>query len=278
MLKFYPLNLEQKMKATLYQVDAFTDRVFEGNPAAVVPLTTWPTDAVMQAIAAENNLAETAFFVPEGEGYRLRWFTPAVEMPLCGHATLASSHVIFTHLGHAAPEIHFETLSGRLTVKREGDLLAMDFPADPAKPTTEPEGLARAIGAKPVLVMKGKMLMALFGSPAEVAALDPDMALLKRLQFSLGGMALICTAAGDEGSGFDFVSRMFAPAKGIDEDPVTGAAHCTSVPYWAKKLGKTELVARQISKRGGTLWCTDAGERVVMRGRCVDYLKGEISV
>ncbi len=266
------------MKATLYQVDAFTDRVFEGNPAAVVPLTAWPADAVMQSIAAENNLAETAFFVPEGEGYRLRWFTPAIEVPLCGHATLASAHVIFTHLGHAAPEIHFETLSGRLTVKRQDDRLAMDFPADQAKPAPEPEGLSRAIGAKPVLVMKGKFILALFGSAAEVAALNPDMALLKRLLVSLGGPGLICTAQGDEGSGFDFVSRMFAPAHGIDEDPVTGAAHCTSVPYWAKKLGKSDLVARQISKRGGTLWCTDAGERVVMRGRCVDYLKGEISI
>lgn len=266
------------MRATIYQVDAFASRVFEGNPAAVVPLAAWPADAVMQAIAAENNLAETAFFIPEGESYRLRWFTPAVEMPLCGHATLASAHVIFNHIGHAAPEIHFETLSGRLTVKREDDRLAMDFPADPAKPTMEPEGLARAIGAKPLLVMKGKMLLALFDRPTDVAALDPDMALLKRFQSSLGDMPLICTAAGDEGSGFDFVSRMFAPAKGIDEDPVTGSAHCLLVPYWAKKLGKSELVARQISKRGGTLWCTDAGVRVVMRGRCVDYLKGEIEV
>ncbi|HEY4345387.1 MAG TPA: PhzF family phenazine biosynthesis protein [Parvibaculum sp.] len=266
------------MKTTLYQVDAFAERAFEGNPAAVVPLAEWLPDELMQAIAAENNLAETAFFVAEGEGYRLRWFTPAVEVPLCGHATLASAHVLFTHLGHAAPEIHFETLSGRLTVKREDGRLAMDFPADPAKPTMEPEGLARAIGAKPLLIVKGRMLMALFGSAADVAALDPEMTVLKRFQQSLGGMSLICTAAGDEGSGFDFVSRMFAPAKGIDEDPVTGGAHCLLIPYWAKKLGKSDLVARQISKRGGTLWCSDAGARVVMRGRCVDYLKGEIEV
>lgn len=266
------------MKATLYQVDAFADRVFEGNPAAVVPLESWPADAVMQSIAAENNLAETAFFAREGEGYRLRWFTPAIEVPLCGHATLASAHVIFAHLGHRAPDIHFETLSGRLTVKREGDRLAMDFPSDPARPAMEPEGLARAIGAKPVLTMKSKFIATLFNSAAEVSALEPDMALLKRLLVSLGGPGLICMAAGDEGSGVDFVSRMFAPAHGIDEDPVTGSAHCTSVPYWAKKLGKTELVARQISKRGGTLWCSDAGARVVIRGRCADYMKGEISV
>jgi len=266
------------MKARLYQVDAFAVRAFEGNPAAVVPLEEWLSDEVMQAIAAENNLAETAFYVPEGEAYRLRWFTPAVEVPLCGHATLASAHVLFTHRGHSAPEIHFETLSGRLTVKREGDKLVMDFPADPAKPAMMHESLPAVLGAKPVLVMKGRMLMALFGSAAEVAALDPDMGVLKRFQLAQGGVSLVCTAAADAGTGFDFVSRMFAPAKGIDEDPVTGGAHCLLVPYWAKKLGKSDVVARQISKRGGTLWCTDAGERVIMRGTCVDYLQGEIEV
>lgn len=266
------------MKVRLFQVDAFASKAFEGNPAAVVPLDKWLPDAVMQSIAAENNLAETAFIVSEGEGYRLRWFTPAIEVPLCGHATLATAHVLFTHLGHAAPEIHFETLSGRLTVKRDGDRLAMDFPADVLKPTVEPEGLVAAIGAKPLLVMKGKFLVALFGSPAEVSALEPDMARLKPILVGLGGPGLICMAAGEEGSGVDFVSRMFAPAHGIDEDPVTGAAHCSSVPYWAKKLGKADLVARQISARGGTLWCTDAGERVILRGTCVDYLTGEIEV
>jgi PhzF family phenazine biosynthesis protein len=266
------------MKAIIYQVDAFADRAFEGNPAAIVPLEAWLDDALMQSIAAENNLAETAFFVKEGGAFGLRWFTPAVEVPLCGHATLASAHVIFKHLGHAAADIHFETKSGRLTVKREGNLLAMDFPADVAKPCPMPEGLAEAIGAKPVLTLKGTKLMALFDRPADVAALDPDMARLKKLLVGLGGFGLICTAAGDAGSGFDFVSRFFAPAHGIDEDPVTGSAHCMSVPYWAKKLGKADLVARQISKRGGTLWCTQAGERVIMRGRCVDYLKGEIEV
>ena len=263
-------------KLPLYQVDAFADRPFEGNPAAIVPLESWPDDALMQAIAAENNLAETAFFVPEGEGFRLRWFTPAVEVPLCGHATLATAHVLFKHLGFAGADIYFETKSGRLVVRREGDLIAMDFPADPAKPMPEPEGLARAIGAKPLLTMKSNFIVALFGSVAEVAALDPDMALLKRLLVSHGGPGLICMAAGE--GGIDFVSRMFAPAHGIDEDPVTGSAHCTSVPYWAKKLGKTDLVARQISKRGGMLWCTDAGPRVIMRGRCADYMRGEIEV
>ncbi len=268
------------MKAQLFQVDAFANRAFEGNPAAVVPLEIWPEDAVLQAIAAENNLAETAFFAPEGAGsdaFRLRWFTPTVEVDLCGHATLASAHVILSHLSFSSPEIHFETRSGRLTVKRDGDLLAMDFPAAKAKPIPEPEGLARALGGKPIVYAKTSHIMALFGSAAEVAALDPDFPALKKLLMP-SGAGVICTAPADEGSGFDFVSRFFAPAHGIDEDPVTGSAHCTSVPYWAKKLGKTDLVARQISKRGGTLWCTDAGERVVIRGRCADYMKGEIEV
>ncbi|HEX7776695.1 MAG TPA: PhzF family phenazine biosynthesis protein [Parvibaculum sp.] len=265
------------MKVAIYQVDAFAERPFEGNPAAVVPLEAWPDEAVLQAVAAENNLAETAFFLPEGGAYRLRWFTPTVEVDLCGHATLASAHVLFTHLGFAAPEIDFETRSGRLTVKRDGDLIVMDFPAAQAKPCPEPEGLAAALGAKPILTVKTGNLMALFGSAAQVARLDPDFPSLKRILIALGGAGLICTAPGDQGSGFDFVSRFFAPAHGIDEDPVTGSAHCTLVPYWAKKLGKLDLTARQISKRGGTLLCSDAGARVVMRGRCADYMKGEIS-
>jgi PhzF family phenazine biosynthesis protein len=262
------------MKTALYQVDAFADRVFEGNPAAVVPLESWPEDRVMQAIAAENNLAETAFIVPEGEGYRLRWFTPAVEVDLCGHATLASAHVLFAHLGHARPEIHFQTRSGTLVVKREGDLLSMDFPAAKPKAYPAPDIISEALGGKPLVWMKTTNLMAVFGSEAEVAALAPDFRSLGRLLAPMNA-GLIATAAGS--GGIDFVSRFFAPVHGIDEDPVTGSAHCTSVPYWAKKLGKSDLVARQISKRGGTLWCSDAGDRVVMRGRCADYMKAEIS-
>lgn len=262
------------MKAQLYQVDAFADRVFEGNPAAVVPLAAWPDDAVMQAIAAENNLAETAFFAPEGEGYRLRWFTPTVEVDLCGHATLASAHVLFTHLGHAKPDIRFETRSGALVVKREGDRLVMDFPAAAPKPYPAPEGVAEALGGKSLVWLKTSNLMAVFGTEAEVAALEPDFPVLARLLAPLNA-GLIATAPGS--GGIDFVSRFFAPVHGIDEDPVTGSAHCTSVPYWSKKLGKSELVARQISKRGGTVWCANAGERVILRGRCADYMKAEIS-
>jgi len=267
------------MKAQLFQVDAFADRVFEGNPAAVVPLPSWLPDALMQAIAAENNLSETAFVVAEGDAYGLRWFTPAVEVALCGHATLAAAHVFFTHLGHARPEIHFKTQSGRLTVTREGDKLAMDFPVNMPRPCPMPEHLEVVLGARPLIAMKaGQFLMAVFDSAADVAALAPEMAQLKRFQLSRQGEATICTAAGEAGSGIDFVSRMFAPAQGIDEDPVTGSAHCTTVPYWVKKFGRADLVARQLSRRGGTLWCSQAGERVIIRGRCVDYMMGEILI
>lgn len=264
------------MKAVLYQVDAFADRVFEGNPAAIVPLDVWPADDLMQAVAAENNLAETAFFAPEGEGYRLRWFTPTVEVDLCGHATLASAHVLFSHLGYARPEIRFETRSGTLVVKREGDRLSMDFPAAQPKPYAEPSDIVAALGGRPRLWLKTAHLMAVFDSADEVVALKPDFPALGRLLAPLNA-GLIATAIALEGSDADFVSRFFGPSHGIDEDPVTGSAHCTSVPYWAKKLGKSDLVARQVSKRGGTLWCTDAGERVVIRGRCADYMKAEIS-
>ena len=265
------------MAYTLYQIDAFADRPFEGNPAAIVPLETWLPDETMQALAMENNLAETAFFVPEGDGYRLRWFTPTVEVDLCGHATLASAHVVFTHLGHDGPEVHFETRSGRLTVTREGDKLAMDFPAAVLKPYVEPEGLSRALGAKPRLLMKSSNILALFDTAAEVAALEPDMGALLKILKPLN-TCIIATAQAEPGSGLDFVSRFFAPAHGIDEDPVTGSAHCTSVPFWAKKLGKADLTTKQISRRGGVLWCTDAGERVIIRGRCADYMTGSFEV
>lgn len=264
------------MKAPLYQVDAFADRVFEGNPAAVVPLSEWPDDTLMQAIAAENNLAETAFFVPEGEGYRLRWFTPAVEVDLCGHATLAAAHVLFQHLGHTKPEIRFETRSGTLIVRREGDLLAMDFPAAKPKPYPAPAEIAAALGGSARIWAKSSHMLAVFDSASEVGVLKPDLAVLKRLMSRSDG-ALVASAPGDEGSGFDFVSRVFAPNLGIDEDLVTGAVHCVLTPYWAQRLGKADLVARQISSRGGTLLCTDAGERVILRGRCADYMKAEIS-
>ena len=260
---------------TMFQVDAFADGVFEGNPAAVVPLERWLSDELMLSIAAENNLAETAFFVGVGEEYELRWFTPAAEVPLCGHATLASAHVLFAHLGFAGSEIVFQTKSGPLTVGRDNDLYVMDFPANPPKPTMVDEKIVDALGARPSMVLSGHHVLAVFDDMRQVAALQPDLAKLTRF-CNETGKGLIATAPGDETSGWDCASRFFAPHVGIAEDPVTGSAHTTIVPFWASRLKKDEIVARQISKRGGTLYCTLNGDRVVMRGRAVDYLKGVI--
>lgn len=262
---------------TLFQVDAFAESVFEGNPAAVVPLERWLSDDLMLSIAAENNLAETAYFVPTGDGYELRWFTPTAEVPLCGHATLASAHVLFAHLGFEGEEIVFQTKSGPLTVVREDELYAMDFPANMPKPTMVPEQISDVLGARPSMVLSGHHMLAVFEDMRQVAALQPDLAKLTRFCNEMG-KGLIATAPGDEASGWDCASRFFAPHVGIPEDPVTGSAHTVIVPFWAKRLNKQEIVARQISKRGGTLFCTLQGDRVVMRGRAVDYLKGTIDV
>lgn len=267
------------MKLPIYQVDAFADRAFAGNPAAVVPLEEWLSDDLMLSIAAENNLSETAFFVRENDHYRLRWFTTTTEVDLCGHATLASAHVLFTHLEHQGSEVRFATLSGPLTVTREADgLLAMDFPARRGEPIEVPGDLAEALGDNPTLVLDTKPMLTLFDNAERVATLQPDFSKLKRFCEVRGRIGVIATAIAPENLGWDFVSRLFSPAKGIDEDPVTGAAHTVLVPYWSARLGKDDLVARQISKRGGTLWCTNAGERVLMRGRCAGYLIGEISL
>lgn len=271
------------MQLRLYQVDAFADRPFEGNPAAVVPLDSWLPDATMQAIAAENNLAETAFFVPGGAGgaegaYGLRWFTPTVEVDLCGHATLATAHAVLTHLAPSLDEVRFETRSGALTVTRgEAGRLAMDFPARPAKPMAEPRELGAMLGARPRMVLSGANLMAVFDSAADVARLAPAFEPLGRF-LKPRNQCVIATAPGEEGSGFDFVSRFFAPAHGIDEDHVTGSAHCDLMPFWTRRLGREALVARQISPRGGTLWCRLDGDRVVLEGTCADFLEGTITV
>jgi PhzF family phenazine biosynthesis protein len=262
------------MHLPLYQVDAFADRLFAGNPAAVVPLEAWLPEATMQAIAAENNLAETAFFVREGEDYALRWFTPAMEVELCGHATLASAHVIFRFLAPERSAVRFRTLkAGTLGATREGESLALDFPAYPPEPCALPPELAEALGASPVELHRHRQRrLAIFARAEEVAALAPDFARLKRQ----GHGDLIASAPG--GGGVDFVSRFFAPAYGIDEDPVTGSAHCVLAPYWARRLGKERLEARQISRRGGALTCTLKGERVAIAGRCALYLEGRITV
>ncbi len=259
------------MEVALYQVDAFTGRLFGGNPAAVCPLEAWLPEATMQAIAAENNLSETAFFVPEGEGFGLRWFTPAVEVDLCGHATLASAYVIFERLRREAGKVRFLTRSGELVVARDGERLRMDFPARPPQVCEAHADLVPALGGRPWAVLGARDYLVVYETAAEVAALRPDMERLKQVD----RFAVIVTAPGED---CDFVSRFFAPSKGVPEDPVTGSAHCTLVPYWSGRLGKRSLYARQISARGGELWCEDAGERVSMAGEAVLYLEGRIRV
>ncbi|MBI4749306.1 MAG: PhzF family phenazine biosynthesis protein [Acidobacteria bacterium] len=257
------------MKLKMFQVDAFTNRLFGGNPAAVVPLEDWLSEATMQAIAAENNLSETAFIVPEGNDFGLRWFTPAVEVDLCGHATLATAHVIFTELDPSREVVHFHTRSGRLTVTRDSDRLSMDFPSRKPVPVEAPPSLISALGAQPAAVLKSRDFFVVFETEAEVRALTPDFPALGRLD-TLG---IIVTAKGDT---VDFVSRFFAPYAGINEDPVTGSAHCTLIPYWSERLGKTSLHALQVSRRGGELFVEDRGERVKISGNAVTFLRGEI--
>ncbi|NVO30392.1 PhzF family phenazine biosynthesis protein [Hymenobacter lapidiphilus] len=265
------------MLLPLYQVDAFSDRPFAGNPAAVCPLTEWLPDATMLAIAAENNLAETAFFVPKAEldhEYEIRWFTPTVEVELCGHATLASAHVLYRHLNFQQPEIVFHSKSGPLRVSRaESGMLTLDFPARPPQPLPRhPSGLVDGLGATPLALLAGPDLVCVFASEAEVRALRPNQARLAEVEFR----GVIATAPGS--GEIDFVSRFFGPRVGVPEDPVTGSAHTTLVPYWAERLGKTTLHARQVSARGGDLWCELRGERVLMSGHAVTYLKGEIEL
>jgi len=259
------------MKIRLYHIDAFTDRVFAGNPAAVCPLDSWLPDETLQAIAAENNLSETAFFVGGGGEYALRWFTPTVEVDLCGHATLASAYVLFEALEPSLSEVRFSSRSGPLTVTRDGDLLALDFPTRAPDPCVTPSGLEEALGARPREVWAARDYMAVFDSEDEVRALRPDMERVSRLD----RFALIVTAPGNE---VDFVSRFFAPASGIPEDPVTGSAHCTLIPYWAQRLGRTRLRARQVSRRGGELFCEHQGSRVLIAGRAVKFLEGSFDV
>ncbi len=248
------------MQTPYDQVDAFTARTFGGNPAGVCVLESWLPDDVLQRIAAENNLSETAFFTHEADGsYHLRWFTPILEVDLCGHATLASAFVLFTELGHPGNCIRFQTRSGWLTVKREGEIIELDFPARAPAPCVVPDELLRGLGLKPREVLKSRDFLAVYESQAEVAALTPDMALLARLD----RLGVIVTAQGGDA---DFVSRFFAPRAGVPEDPVTGSSHCSLIPFWAERLGRKELFARQISRRGGELFCRFAGEARWDRG------------
>jgi PhzF family phenazine biosynthesis protein len=259
------------MRLKLFQVDAFTRRLFGGNPAAIVPLESWLPDATLQAIAAENNLSETAYFVKQGERYHLRWFTPSVEVNLCGHATLASAWVLWEKLGERAPLIRFDTRSGELRVTRADGLLWLDFPADPPRPCTAPPALVSGLGVPPREVLLAGNYVALYDDEGAVRALAPDF----RQLATLDNHGVIVTAPGKD---CDFVSRFFAPKFGIDEDPVTGSAHCTLAPLWAGRLGKTSLRARQISHRGGELRCELAGERVRIGGQAAGYLEGAIEL
>jgi PhzF family phenazine biosynthesis protein len=259
------------MKLRMWQVDAFTSRRFSGNPAAVVPLADWLPERTLLDIAAENNLAETAFFVPRNGDFDMRWFTPTVEMDLCGHATLASAWVLFHVLEPARDRVTFHSKGGDLTVTRDGERLAMDFPSAAGTRCDPPHGLAKAIGVAPLETWRARDFMAVVEDEARVRALAPDLAAVA----ALGERGVIVTAPGREA---DFVSRFFAPAVGVPEDPVTGSAHCTLVPYWAARLGKNRLRALQLSPRGGELFCELRGDRVGMAGDAVPYLEGTIEV
>ena len=260
------------MKYPIYQVDAFTGRLFSGNPAAVVFCESGLTPEIMQSIALENNLSDTAFVVPNGKDYQIRWFTPAVEVDLCGHATLASAHVIFNHLGYSAGTISFSSKSGPLYVRKEGEILYLNFPADSIQSVGSSQLLIDGLGEIPVETYKGRDdYLAVFANEDTISSLNPDMTLLSKVP----SRGVIITAPGNN---VDFVSRFFAPQAGIPEDPVTGSAHTTLVPYWSNRLGKQHLQARQVSRRGGELICRDLGNRVEIGGRAVTYLVGEISM
>lgn len=259
------------MRIPIWQVDAFAGRVFGGNPAAVCHLESWIDDGLLQSIAAENNLSETAFLVGGSGRYRIRWFTPTKEVDLCGHATLASGHVIFEKLEPGRLNAVFDSRSGPLTVAREGDLLALDFPARPAEPVDPPPELMQGLGGRPREVLAAGDYLVVYGGEDEVRGLSPDYESLMELDLR----GVIVTAPGHD---VDFVSRFFAPGYGIPEDPVTGSAHCTLVPYWSKRLGKKTLHSLQVSERVGELYCEDRGERVKIAGRVALYLEGSIFV
>lgn len=259
------------MRLEYYHIDAFTEEVFSGNPAGVCFLNQWLSDTVMQKIALENGVSETAFLVPGTAGYRIRWFTPEVEVDLCGHATLASAHVLFRHKGVTGDTIHFVSNSDTLSVENDGQMLVLNFPSRPPGPCTAPVELVAALGKTPLEVLASRDYLVLLPSEESVINLNPDMTLLKKLD----RFGLIVTAKGKKA---DFVSRFFCPGEGIPEDPVTGSAHCTLIPYWAKKLGKSSLMALQVSPRGGRLYCQYLGDRVKIGGHAVTYSQGFIEL
>src|SRR4051794_22371890 len=258
---------------TMYQVDAFTNKLFGGNPAAVIPLQSWLDDMLMQQIAAENNLAETVFFVPKGDGFHIRWFTPELEIDLCGHATLASAFILYEYLGYSKEQLLFYSKSGELVITRDEDKFQLNFPSRmPVSVSDYPEQLLNGLGVKePLGVYKSRDYVVELATEHDVLSVNIDVSLLNQIDV----IGIIVTAPGKD---CDFVSRFFAPNCGIPEDPVTGSAHSSLIPFWAERLGKHQLHARQLSKRGGELWCKNLGDRVTMSGNCVFYLKGEINV
>jgi len=259
------------MKIPLYQIDAFSNHIFSGNPAAVCPLKEWLEDSLLQAIAQENNLSETAFFVPEGNGYHIRWFTPVAEVDLCGHATLATAFVIFNYFDTSSSHVSFHSKSGSLTVVKKDELLSMDFPSQPPVLCEAPKELLDGVGKEPLEVLCSEDYVAVFSSENDIIELNPDMAILKKLDLR----GVIVTA---RGKNVDFVSRFFAPKFGVNEDPVTGSAHCALTPYWANKMNKKNLHAYQVSQRGGELFCKDNGNRVIISGRAIQYMEGSITL
>jgi predicted PhzF superfamily epimerase YddE/YHI9 len=254
-----------------FEVHSFSDRIFHGNPAGVCLLETWLDEDLMQRIAAENNLSETAFIVPNDDHYELRWFTPAVEVDLCGHATLATAYVLFEHLGYEGEAIVFQTQSGQLAVWKDEEFLVMDFPSRPATSVEVPDHLARGLRRELETILKSRDYLVVFENEADVRDLQPDFSVLEQVDCE----GIIVTAPGEE---VDFVSRFFAPRMGIPEDPVTGSAHSTLTPYWTDRLSKNPLRARQISERGGDLWCKQMDDRVYIAGRAALYAKGFLNV
>jgi predicted PhzF superfamily epimerase YddE/YHI9 len=259
------------MRLPIYQIDAFASEPFTGNPAAVCPLKNWLPDATMQAIAAENNLSETAFFVPKHNGFHIRWFTPVAEVDLCGHATLAAAYVVFNDLGVNADTICFESKSGPLRVAQEGELLVMDFPLQPPVPCQIPDEIVRAFTVKPIECLESEDYIVVFENEEDLLLAEPDLLELSKL--NLRGVAITAKS-----SKYDFVARFFGPKLGINEDPVTGSAYTQLVPYWAERLGVERLHAKQLSKRGGELLCEVIDDRVNIAGRAVRYLTGEIEI
>lgn len=267
------LKIDGKMNLNLYQIDAFADRVFAGNPAAVCPLETWLEDEVMQAIAAENNVAETAFYVPCGDDFEIRWFTPTVEVDLCGHATLASAYVLYEEQGFDQPSLRFHSKSGILQVSKKGNLFELDFPTQECEPCAIPEGMAAALGVKSDIIecLGSDDYLVVLDTEQELMGLEPDFPELGKLQ----ARGIIVTAASKQ---YDFVNRFFGPNVGINEDPVTGSAFTKLIPYWAKKLEKEVLTAKQVSPRGGEVFCQLLGDRVLISGHAKKYMQGMIEI